>query len=68
MQANEATGHSKGRLTLLFDTRDDEQVEALNYWRAAFGPVTEIEAVNEDVFALHIHPGTWCWENSREAA
>ncbi len=68
MEANEATGCSEARLTLLLDTRDNEQVVALHYWRAAFGPVTEIEAVNEDVFALHIHPGTWCWENSGEAA
>jgi len=62
------TGRSEARLTLLFDTRHLEEVESLHYWRAAFGPVTEIEAVNEDVFALHIRPGTWCWQEPGAAA
>lgn len=62
------TERSEARLTLLFDTRNPEEVEALHYWRAAFGPVTDIEAVNEDVFALHISPGAWCWEDPGETA
>jgi hypothetical protein len=68
MQDSETTGHPESRLTLLFDTRNPEEVESLHHWRAAFGPVTEIEALNEDVFALHIRPGTWCWQGSGEAA
>lgn len=45
------------RLVLLFDMRDTEQLEALNYWRAAFAAATDLEAVNENVFALSIRPG-----------
>lgn len=44
-------------LVLLFDTRDPEQVEAIHYWRAAFGAATDLEAVTEDLYALHIRPG-----------
>lgn len=44
-------------LVLLFSIDDPEQAEALQNIRAAFGAATEIEAVNEDVFALHIRPG-----------
>jgi len=68
MEVNETSGHFEAPLTLLFDVRNHEEVEALHYWRGAFGPATEIEAVNEDVFALHIRPGTWCWELPGEAA
>lgn len=69
MQMNETTGHfENAQLTLLFDKRKPEEVEAMHHWRASFGPVTEIEAVNKDVFALHIRPGNWCWENPGEAA
>jgi hypothetical protein len=68
MQVSEATGHPESRLTLSFGTRNPEEVEGLHHWRAAFGPVTEIEAVNEDVFALHIRPTHWCWEDPGAAA
>jgi hypothetical protein len=60
--------HEDRSLTLLFDTRNPEEVEALHYWRSAFGPVTEIEALNQEMFALHIRPGHWCWEESGAAA
>ncbi len=60
--------HEDRSLTLLFDTRNPEEVESLHHWRASFGPVTDLEAVNEFMFALHIRPGTWCWENSKGAA
>jgi hypothetical protein len=60
--------HEDRSLTLLFDTRNPEEAEALHYWRSAFGPITEIEAVNEDIFALHLKPGAWCWEDPGAAA
>lgn len=44
-------------LVLLFDVRDAEQREALHYWRAAFAAATDLEAVDENVFALSIRPG-----------
>jgi len=53
---------------LLFNLKNPEEVEALHYWRAAFGPVTDVEPVNEDVLALHIRPGIWCWQDPEEAA
>lgn len=68
MQVDETTGRLEPRLTLLFSTGNPEEVEALHFWRAAFGPVTEIEAVSADVFALHIRPGAWCWEHPGDAA
>jgi hypothetical protein len=42
---------------LVFRTDEPEQAEALHKFRAAFGAATEIEAVTETVFALHIYPG-----------
>jgi hypothetical protein len=68
MMPENTTERFKARLTLLFDTRNPEEVEALHFWRSAFGPVTDIEAIDEDVFALHIHPGAWCWEEPGAAA
>ncbi len=68
MLHNEATGRFEAPLTLLLDTRNPEEVEALHYQRSALGPVTEIEAVNEGVFALRIKPGGWCWDDPGEAA
>lgn len=68
MEVNETSGHVEAPLTLLFDVRNHEEVEALHYWRSAFGPASEIEAVNENLFALHLFPGLWCWERSGEAA
>lgn len=44
-------------LTLLFRVDEQEQVEALRGFRAAFGKQTDIEAVNETLYALHIWPG-----------
>ncbi|MDP8951927.1 MAG: hypothetical protein M3N18_06785 [Actinomycetota bacterium] len=46
----------------MFDTQSPEQAEAIHYWRSAFGPASDIEAVTEDVFVLHIFPGGWCWQ------
>lgn len=44
-------------LVLLFDVRNPEQIEVLHYWRAAFAAATDLEAVDENIFALHIRPG-----------
>jgi hypothetical protein len=44
-------------LVLLFRIDVPEQAEALHRFRAAFGTPTDIEAVTEDLFALHIEPG-----------
>jgi hypothetical protein len=44
-------------LVLLFLIDEPEQAEALHNFRAAFGAATEIEAVDENLFALHIRPG-----------
>jgi hypothetical protein len=55
--------HDERCLTLLFDTDEPEQVATLHSFRAAFGAATDIEAVNESVYALHIrpgHPGCMC--------
>jgi hypothetical protein len=60
--------HSEGYLTLLFRVDEQEQVEALRGFRAAFGKQTDIEAVNETLYALHIwpgHPGCPCDSESR---
>ncbi len=45
------------RLSVAFDVRVPEQAEALHIFRAAFAGQTDIEAVNADVFVLHIRPG-----------
>jgi hypothetical protein len=55
--------HAKRCLTLLFRVDEPEQAEALHRYRAAFGKQTDIEPVNESVYALHIwpgHPGCSC--------
>ena len=60
--------HSGGPITLLFRVDEAEQAEALHNFRAAFGKQTDIEAVNECVFALHIwpgHPGCPCDSGAR---
>ena len=49
--------HSEGCLTLLFRLDEPEQAEALRGFRSAFGKQTDIEAVNENLYALHIWPG-----------
>jgi hypothetical protein len=49
--------HGGVPLTLLFRVDEQEQVEALRSFRAAFGQQTDLEPVNEKLFALHIRPG-----------
>ncbi len=44
-------------LTVIFDRRQPEEAEALDYFRAAFAETAEIEAVSEHIYALHIKPG-----------
>lgn len=52
------TDHSKERdLVLLFDVRLPAEAAALHYWRAAFGGASDVEAVDENLYALHIRPG-----------
>lgn len=60
--------HQRACLSIVFDVRHAEQAEALHHWRAVFGPASDIEAISEDLFVLHIFPGGWCWEGSGEAA
>ena len=60
--------HQRPCLSIVFDTKTPEQVEALHYWRSAFGPASDIEAVTEHAFVLHIFPGGWCWQEPGEAA
>ena len=49
--------HDERCLTLLFRVDEREQADALHGFRAAFGKQTDIEAVNEILYALHIWPG-----------
>jgi hypothetical protein len=49
--------HAERCLTLLFRVDEPEQAEALHDFRAAFGTQTDLEPVNEKLFALHIRPG-----------
>ena len=49
--------HAGRCLTLLFRVDEQEQADALHGFRAAFGKQTEIEPVNENLYALHIWPG-----------
>ena len=49
--------HATRCLTLLFRVDEPEQAEALHSFRAAFGKQTDVEAVNERLFVLHIWPG-----------
>lgn len=49
--------HDEPRLTLPFKVDKPEQVEALHTFRAAFGGATDLEALDENTFVLHIRPG-----------
>lgn len=44
-------------LALVFRTDEPEQADALHTFRAAFGAASDLEALTEDVFVLHIYPG-----------
>lgn len=45
------------RLTLLFRVDEPEQVEILHTFRGAFGAATDMKALDENIFVLHIRPG-----------
>jgi len=60
--------HDNEPLTLLFCVDQPEQAQALHGFRAAFGKQTDLEPVNESVYALHIwpgHPGCRCDSDTR---
>ncbi len=44
-------------LALVFRTDEPEQAEALHSFRAAFGAATELEALDERTYILHVYPG-----------
>ena len=44
-------------LVLVFRTDEPEQAEALHTFRAAFGAATELEALDEKTYILHVYPG-----------
>jgi hypothetical protein len=44
-------------LVLVFRTDEPEQAEALHTFRAAFGAATELEALDERTYVLHVYPG-----------
>ncbi len=44
-------------IVLLFRIDDPKQAEALHGYRAAFGAATEIEALDERTYVLHVYPG-----------
>ncbi len=44
-------------LVLIFDIRLCEEAEALHYWRAAFAGASDVEAVDENLYALRLRPG-----------
>ncbi len=44
-------------LVLILRVDVAEEAEALHTFRAAFGAATDLEAVTDTVFALHIRPG-----------
>lgn len=44
-------------LVLIFRTDEPEQAEALHTFRAAFGAATELEALDEKTYILHVYPG-----------
>jgi hypothetical protein len=44
-------------LVLVFRADEPEQAEALHTFRAAFGAATELEALDEDTYILHVYPG-----------
>lgn len=49
--------HDSEPITLLFCVDKPEQAQALHGFRAAFGKQTDLEPINESVYALHIWPG-----------
>lgn len=55
------------RLTLLFRVDVPEEREALHAFRDAFAGASDIEAISEDVFVVHISPGVCrCGESLEE--
>ncbi len=61
--------HAERCLTLLARVDEPDQAEALHGFRAAFGKQSDIEAVNETIYALHIwpgHPGCPCDGETQE--
>lgn len=44
-------------LTILFRLDIPEQAEALHGFRAAFAAESDLEPVDENLFALHVKPG-----------
>ena len=44
-------------LTLVFRVDQPEEAEALHTFRAAFAGATDLEALDERTFVLHIRPG-----------
>ncbi len=54
------------RLTLLFRVDVPEEREALHAFRDAFAGATDIEAISEDLFAVHISPGVCRCGDPRE--
>jgi hypothetical protein len=61
--------HAERCLTLLFRVDVREQADALHGFRAAFGRQTDLEPVNETLYALHIwpgHPGCPCDGETQE--
>ena len=50
-------------LSIVFDLRYPEQVEHLHSLRAAFQGHTDLEALTEDCFVLHLWPGCERCEN-----
>ncbi len=50
-------------LALVFRVDDPEQAAALHRYRSAFGGASDIEALDERTYVLHIRPGVcWCGE------
>lgn len=54
-----AAPEEQGRTSLMLVFRTDipEECEALHVFRDAFAGATDIEAIAENLFALHIYPG-----------
>ncbi len=44
-------------LVLVFRIDEPEQAEALHSFRAAFGAATDLEALDEKTYILHVYPG-----------
>lgn len=45
------------RLTLLFRVDREEEAEVLHRSRASFAGATDLEALDENTFVLHVRPG-----------